>query len=483
MIDAGLLDPLAQGGRALELTGDAAFLVAMLDAELALARSLVDTGLSPHWMAEVCDGLAAPDLAAIDLVAIAAESRAGGNPVIPLVRHLSAAAEELRAGASDHLHVGATSQDILDTAAMIVARAVCGEALAQLRRLGEGLAALADRHRATPMVGRTLGQHAAPTSLGLVAAAWLDGVTSAIATLAAVRAELPLQYGGAVGTGEALAAAVSARGGGGGAEPAGAVPAGAEPAGAGPGAVLAAAVLERLGDRLGLRVPALSWHSNRATVLGLASALAQSVAAAGVIALDVAMLARTEVGELSEGGAPGSGGSSAMPHKRNPVTAVLVVATARRTPQLLASLYGSALSEDQRPSGAWHAEWLPLRDLERAAVAATTAAVDLVRGLEVHAHRMTANLDLTAGLVSSERVSTALAAVIGKRAAFDLVERASVESVRDGRTLQAALDGLLAEQPDAVRAAAREAFRPAGMDTTAIDRVIAAFTALLPEKS
>ena len=478
MIDAGLLDPLAQGGRALELTGDAAFLAAMLDAELALARSLADTGLAPDWMAEVCDGLAAPGLAAIDLVAIAAESRAGGNPVIPLVRHLSAAAEELRAGASDHLHVGATSQDVLDTAAMIVARAACGEALAQLRRLGEELAALADRHRATPMVGRTLGQHAAPTSLGLVAAAWLDGVTSAIATLAAVRAELPLQYGGAVGTGEALAAAVSARGGGGGAEPAGAVP-----AGAGPGAVLAAAVLERLGDRLGLRVPALSWHSNRAPVLGLASALAQSVAAAGVIAVDVALLARSEVGELSEGGAPGSGGSSAMPHKRNPVTAVLVVATARRTPQLLASLYGSALSEDQRPSGAWHAEWLPLRDLERAAVAATTAAVDLVRGLEVHAHRMAANLDLTAGLVSSERVSTALAAVIGRRAAFDLVERASVESVRDGRTLQAALDGLLAEQPDAVRAAAREAFRPAGMDTTAIDRVIAAFTALLPEES
>jgi 3-carboxy-cis,cis-muconate cycloisomerase len=468
VIDAGLLDPLAQGGRALELTGDAAFLAAMLDAELALARSLADTGLAPEWMAEVCDGLAAPGLAAIDLVAIAAESRAGGNPAIPLVRHLSAAAEELRAGASDHLHVGATSQDILDTAAMIVARAVCAEALAQLRRLGEELAALADRHRATPMVGRTLGQHAAPTSLGLVTAAWLDGVTSAIATLAAVRAELPLQYGGAVGTGEALAAAASARGGGGGAEPAGAEP---------------AAVLERLGDRLGLRVPALSWHSNRAPVLGLASALAQSVAAVGVIALDVALLARTEVGELSEGGAPGSGGSSAMPHKRNPVTAVLVVATARRTPQLLASLYGSALSEDQRPSGAWHAEWLPLRDLERAAVAATTAAVDLVRGLEVHAHRMTANLELTAGLVSSERVSTALAAVIGKRAAFDLVERASVESVRDGRTLRAALDGLLAEQPDAARAAAREAFRTAGMDTTAIDRVIAAFTALLPEAS
>jgi 3-carboxy-cis,cis-muconate cycloisomerase len=463
VIDAGLLDPLAQGGRALELTGDAAFLAAMLDAELALARSLVDTGLSPHWMAEVCDGLAAPGLAAIDLVAIAAESRAGGNPVIPLVRHLSAAAEELRAGASDHLHVGATSQDILDTAAMIVARAVCGEALAQLRRLGEELAALADRHRATPMVGRTLGQHAAPTSLGLVAAAWLDGVTSAIATLAAVRAELPLQYGGAVGTREALAAAASARGGGGGAEP--------------------AAVLERLGDRLGLRVPALSWHSNRAPVLGLASALAQSVAGVGVIAVDVALLARTEVGELSEGGAPGSGGSSAMPHKRNPVTAVLVVATARRTPQLLASLYGSALSEDQRPSGAWHAEWLPLRDLERAAVAATTAAVDLVRGLEVHAHRMTANLELTAGLVSSERVSTALAAVIGKRAAFDLVERASMEAVRGGRTLRATLDGLLAEQSDAVRAAAREAFRPAGLDTTAIDRVIAAFTALLPEES
>ena len=454
MIDAGLLDPLAQGGRALELTGDAAFLAAMLDAELALARALVDTGLAPEWVAQVCDGLAVPDPAAI-----AAESRAGGNPVIPLVRHLSAAAEELRAGASDHLHVGATSQDILDTAAMIVARDVCGEVLAQLRRLGEALAVLADRHRATPMVGRTLGQQAAPTSFGLVAAAWLDGVTAAIATLAAVRAELPLQYGGAVGTGEALAAAATARGGD------------------------ADAVLAVVGDRLGLRVPALPWHSNRAPVLGLASALAQSVAAVGVIAVDVALLARTEGGELAEGGAPGSGGSSAMPHKRNPVTSVLVVAAARRTPHLLASLYGSALAEDQRPSGAWHAEWLPLRDLERAAVAATTAAVDLVRGLEVHAQRMAANLEITAGLVFSERASGALAAVIPKSAAFELVERASLDAVRGGRPLRATLAELLADQPDSVRAAAAEAFHPADPDTTAIDRVIAAFTALLPEES
>ena len=454
MIDAGLLDPLAQGGRALELTGDAAFLAAMLDAELGLTRALVDTGLAPDFMTAVCDGLAAPDLAAI-----AAESRAGGNPVIPLVRHLSAAAEELRAGASDHLHVGATSQDILDTAAMIVARDVCGEVLAQLRRLGEELAVLADRHRATPMVGRTLGQQAAPTSFGLVAAGWLDGVVSAIATLATVRAELPLQYGGAVGTGEALAAAARDRGGD------------------------AESVLAVVGDRLGLRVPALSWHSGRAPVLGLASALAQSVAAVGVIAVDVALLARTEVAELSEGGTPGSGGSSAMPHKRNPVTAVLVVAAARRTPQLLASLYGSALSEDQRPSGAWHAEWLPLRDLERAAVAAATATVDLVRGLEVHADRMAANLELTAGLVMSERVSGVLAAAIGRSAAFELVERASLDAVRGGRPLQASLAELLADQPPPVRAAAEDAFRPADPDSTAIDRVIAAFTALLPEDS
>jgi len=454
VIDAGLLDPLAQGGRALELTGDAAFLAAMLDAELGLTRALVDTGLAPDFMTAVCDGLAAPDLAAI-----AAESRAGGNPVIPLVRHLSAAAEELRAGASDHLHVGATSQDILDTAAMIVARDVCGEVLAQLRRLGEELAVLADRHRATPMVGRTLGQQAAPTSFGLVAAGWLDGVVSAIATLATVRAELPLQYGGAVGTGEALAAAARDRGGD------------------------AEAVLAVVGDRLGLRVPALSWHSGRAPVLGLASALAQSVAAVGVIAVDVALLARTEVAELSEGGTPGSGGSSAMPHKRNPVTAVLVVAAARRTPQLLASLYGSALSEDQRPSGAWHAEWLPLRDLERAAVAAATATVDLVRGLEVHADRMAANLELTAGLVMSERVSGVLAAAIGRSGAFELVERASLDAVRGGRPLQASLAELLADQPPPVRAAAEDAFRPADPDSTAIDRVIAAFTALLPEDS
>jgi len=459
VIDAGLLDPLAQGGRALELTGDAVFLAAMLDSELALSRALVDTGLAPEWMAAVCDALAEPSVAGIDLATLAAESRAGGNPVIPLVRRLSAAAEELHAGASDHLHLGATSQDILDTAAMLVAREVCGEVLAGLRRLGEALAVLADRHRDTPMAGRTLGQHAAPTAFGFVAAVWLDGVTAAVAAVAGVRAELPLQSGGAVGTGEALEVAAAARGGS------------------------ADAVRAALGDRLGLRVPPVAWHSNRAPVLALAAALAQAVAAVGVIAVDVALLARTEVGELAERAAPGAGGSSAMPHKRNPVTAVLVAATARRTPQLLASLYASALSDDQRPSGAWHAEWLPLRDLERAAMAATAATADLVEGLEVHTERMAAGLELTAGLVYSERAASALTPAIGRRAAFALVERASRAAAGGGRTLQAALGELLADQSEAVRAAVRHAFLPGHPHSPAIDRVIAAFTALLPEES
>jgi len=442
VIDAGLLDPLAQEGRALDATGDDALLAAMVETEVAFTGALVDTGLAPAWMTAVCEVLPAPDP-----VRIAELSRGGGNPVIPLVAQMSAAADAVRAGASDHLHVGATSQDVLDTAAMLVARRVCTEVLGSLTRIGEALAALADAHRATPMVGRTLGQHAAPTTFGLVLAAWLDGVTAALTAVAAVRGGLPLQYGGAVGTGEPLARAAAARGG------------------------TADAVLAAAGERLGLRVPAIAWHSNRAPVLALAAALAQAVAAVAVIAVDVTQLARTEVGEVAEERAPGAGGSSAMPHKRNPVTAVLVAATARRAPHLLASLYASAASEDQRPSGAWHAEWLPLRDLQRAALAATGATVGLVRGLHPDTARMAANLELTAGLVYSERAAGALVGSLGRSAAFRLVERASREAVAGGRPLQPVLDDLLAADAhgDAVRAAARSAFDPAAFDPAAFD--------------
>lgn len=469
MPDFGLLDPLAQRSRAVELTDDVAWLQAMVDVEIALTLTLVDTGLAPEWMTDVCAGLA--DASRLDRAAIAAAGRGGGNPVIGLVSRLRALAEEIHPGASDHLHVGATSQDILDSAAMLIAAGVRADVLASLRALSVALAALVGEHRSTVLAGRTLGQQASPTTFGLVAAGWLSATSRVIDTLS--RVELPLQYGGAVGTLEVLTDVVAER-----------LPGadGARPGAGRPGASAstAGAVAEVSGGfarRLGLAFPDLPWHTNRLPIVEFATALASAVAVAGVIATGVLALARTEVAELGERLAEGEGGSSAMPHKRNPVTAVLIAAAAKQTPALLSTLYGSMLAEDQRPGGAWHAEWAPLRDLERHAISAIAAAADLVSRLDVDAERMSANLELTAGLVSSEKVSTILAASLGRDAAFALVERASREAFETGRPLRVVLSGLLSldGRDEALRTriwAAFEVSAPVGASDAAIDRVL-----------
>jgi 3-carboxy-cis,cis-muconate cycloisomerase len=456
--DVGLLDPLRHGTRQTELTSDSAWLQAMVDVELALTRALIDTGLVPDWMSAICDTVS--DAASLDLAAIAAEGRGGGNPVIPLVKHVGAAVEAARPGASDHIHVGATSQDILDTAAMLIAHRVTGEVRTQLARVASALATLAGQHRRTVMAGRTLGQQASPTSFGFVAAGWLDAVLSTLEALDRVRAGLPVQLGGAVGNLAVLTEIARSR------------RTDAAPA------TIVDQVSARFGARLGLANPPLSWHTNRVVVTELASVLARAVSVVGAFALDITVLSRTEISEVSERLGTGEGGSSAMPHKRNPVTAVLITAAARQVPGLLATVYGSMLAEDQRPSGAWHAEWQPLRELERLALSAVTGAASLAERLDVDAERMRANLELTDGLVFSERVTTILAEALGKTAAFDLVSRASHESVDTNRPLQVVLAGALAADghDDRLRASLWAAFDyggDLGQADAGIDRVLA----------
>jgi 3-carboxy-cis,cis-muconate cycloisomerase len=455
-LDAGLLDPLSQGTRAVELTSDAAWLQALVDVEIALTRSLCSVGLAPEWMDSVCDELV--DASRLDLVAIATEGRGGGNPVIPLVKHLGAAAEAIRPGASDYLHVGATSQDILDTATMLIARGVLIEVETQLDTLADEFASLAAKHGTTIMIGRTLGQHASPTSFGFVAAGWLEATLSVLDTVGSLIAGLPLQLGGAVGNVAVLTEIARDR------SPASSKDTVDE-------------VFRELGSRLGLAVPRFGWHTNRLPIAEVASALAASAGVAGKFALDVAVLSRTEIAELSERLESGHGGSSAMPHKRNPIAAVLVVAAARQTPAQLATLYGSLLAEDQRPGGAWHAEWQPLRELQRLAVSAVSGAAALAGRLDIDASRMLANLELTDGLVFSERATMVLAGSVGKSAAFRTVQRASRESVATHRPLQIVLAGLLAAdgRDDALRSRVWDAFEftdTVGQASAAIDRVL-----------
>ncbi|HEY5230735.1 MAG TPA: lyase family protein, partial [Galbitalea sp.] len=327
-----------------------------------------------------------------------------------------------------------------------------------LRSLCAELSALANLHRGTPMAGRTLGQHASPTSFGLVVAGWLDGIVSASERLDAVGAQLPLSFGGSVGTlGVLMDVARSRR------------PDRAPQ-------VVVDEVLADLARQLELRMPVMPWHTNRVPIVELGAALTALVGAIGTMAIDIGTLSRTEIAELSERLGDGEGSSSAMPHKRNPVTSVLLVAAARQAPGLASTLFSAQVAEDQRPSGAWHAEWAALRDLERLALDASATAASLGGRLEVDAARMRSNLELTDGLIFSERVSTILAESIGKSDAFELVATASREAVETHRPLQVVVSARLAGASEDVRASVWAAFDPdAGLGASGvlIDRVLA----------
>ncbi|MEV8087135.1 3-carboxy-cis,cis-muconate cycloisomerase [Streptomyces nigra] len=390
--DSGLLAPGWTGSAAARATGDTAFLQALLDAEAALTRAQAALGLAPEEAARAVTGAADADR--FDGRALAEEARAGGNPVIPLVGALTRAVGEEH---GPHVHRGATSQDIVDTALMLVAVRALGPVLADLERAQRAFALLAARHRDTALPGRTLTQHAVPTTFGLKAAGWRALVLDARDRTTAVRDTLPAQLGGAAGT-------LAVFGAYGAADP--------------------IALPTAYARELGLRAPELPWHTLRTPVADLAGCLAFTAGALGKAAVDVLTLSRTEIAEVAEGS---GGGSSAMPHKSNPVRSTLIVAAARRAPQLAATLYGSLVAEDERPAGAWHAEWEPLRDLLRLVGGAARDAAELAEGLRVRPDAMRANLDLTGGAVVSERLSAELAPVLGRARARELLTRLAAE--------------------------------------------------------
>ncbi|MFD8338185.1 3-carboxy-cis,cis-muconate cycloisomerase [Streptomyces solisilvae] len=399
----GLLSPVRTGSAVEAATGDIAFLQAMLDAEAALARVV-----APAGAAEAVAGAARAEL--YDVRDLALRARSGGNPVIPLVADLTAAVARTDREAASYVHRGATSQDIVDTAAMLVAARALPLIVADLERTAAELARLAAAHRDTPMPGRTLTQHAVPTTFGLKAAGWRALVLDARDRLAALRP--PAQLGGAAGTLAAFEAGFGA---------------GFE-------------LLARFAEETGLAEPELPWHTLRTPVADLGTALAFAVGALGKVAADVLVLSRTEIGEVAEGA---GGGSSAMPHKSNPVRATLLAAAARQAPQLAATLLGSLAAEDERPGGAWHAEWQTLRELLRLAGGSARDAVELTSGLKVFPDRMAEHLRLTGGLIVSERLAAALAPVVGRARAKELLTEASRRVAEEGVGLAEALAGVL----------------------------------------
>lgn len=404
----GLLAPGWAGSPAAAETGDGAFLRALLDAEAALTRAQATAGLVSAEAAAVVTEVAA-EPGRFDPSSLAERARGGGNPVIPLVADLTRAVGEEH---GPFVHRGATSQDIMDTAMMLVAHRALGPLLDDLDRCQRALAVLAAEHRDTVLPGRTLTQHAVPTTFGLKAAGWRSLVLDARDRATAVRASLPAQLGGAAGTLAAFTAY---------------------------GATDATALPALYARELGLCPPALPWHTLRTPVADLAGALAFTTGALGKLAADVLTASRTEIAELSEGS---GGGSSAMPHKANPVRSTLIAAAARRAPQLAATLYGSLVAEDERPAGAWHAEWEPLRDLLRLAGGAARDAAELSEGLRVHPDVMREHLGLTHGLIASERLSAELAPVLGRGRAKELLTRLARRAYGEGHDL----GELLAEQ-------------------------------------
>ncbi|MEU5279495.1 3-carboxy-cis,cis-muconate cycloisomerase [Streptomyces asoensis] len=411
-LDAGLLSPVRAGTPAEAAVGDGAWLQAMLDAEAALARAQARCGTLPARAAADITAAARADL--LDLRELALAARETANPVVGLVKALTAVVAERSPRSAEYVHRGSTSQDVFDTAAMLVARRTLHLITADLRTVAGALAGLAAAHRDTVMAGRTLALHAVPTTFGLKAAGWRALVLDAVERLERAADGLPVALGGAAGT---LAGYLQYAG------------QDADPA----------TVLHELGaafaDETGLSAPVLPWHALRTPVADLAAALAHTTGALGKIAADVLVLARTEIGEVAEPTAAGRGASSAMPHKRNPVLATLIRSAALQVPALATVLLHGLHTEDERSAGVWHAEWQPLRECLRLTGGAAHTAVELAQGLTVHPERMRANLQATGGQLVSERVSAVLAPRIGKTAAKELLTRASLLASRTGLPL------------------------------------------------
>jgi 3-carboxy-cis,cis-muconate cycloisomerase len=369
---------------------DRAWVQAMLDFEAALARACAREEVIPAEAAEQI--AAACDADRFDAAALGRDGHAAANPAAPLVKALTEAVE---GDGARYVHQGATSQDVMDTAAMLVTRGALVPVLEELGGVAAACAGLAREHRSTPMVARTLLQQALPTTFGLKAAGWLGGVADARERLAAFRPAV--QLGGAGGT-------LASLGDDG------------------------LRVLSALADELDLDEPVLPWHTARARVAELGASLAIAAGAVEKVALDVVLLAQTEIGEVAEASGDGRGGSSTLPHKRNPVGSALAIACARQVRGAAGVLLEAMPQEHERAAGAWQSEWPALPDALAYAGGAAAALREALDGLEVRPERMRQNLD---GLVMAESAATALAAKLGRSEAHERVQAA----VREGRPL------------------------------------------------
>jgi 3-carboxy-cis,cis-muconate cycloisomerase len=404
-----LLAPMLSSGAMRAVCDDAATLQHMLDFEAALARAEAATGVIPASAAEPIAKACKAE--AFDLTALAEAATRSGNLAIPLVKALTAHVAKSDAAAAHYVHWGATSQDVIDTAAMLALRAGADALLCDIDRAIAGFAKSARQHRSTAMVARTWLQHALPMPFGLKLAEYAAALHRSKTRLKRIRSEtLALQFGGAAGT----LAALGDKG---------------------------LAVAEQLAKELKLTLPDAPWHAHRDRIAEAASVLAMLAGTCGKIARDVSLMMQTDVAEAFEPSGEGRGGSSTMPHKRNPVAAATALAAATMAPNLAATIFAAQVQDHERSAGPWHAEWPTLPTLLLVTSGALASMVDIAEGLEVDVARMRANLDTTGGLIMAEAVTMALAEKIGKADAHHLIEAASKKAVADQKHLRDILAG------------------------------------------
>lgn len=418
----GLFDALLAAGAVRAAVDDQAWLRAMLDVEAALARAQAALGTVPAAAAEAITATAREHR--FDLAGIGAGATGAGNPVVPLVTALRAA---VGPDSGRYVHAGATSQDILDTAAMLVVRRALAPLRDDVTRAAAAAARLTETHRDTLLPARTLLQQALPTTFGLVTAGWLTALDTAADALTTAGDRVPaVQLGGAAGTLAAFGPT-------------------------GP------ALVGQFAAELGLTAPVLPWHTDRSRLAELAGVLGGTAGSISKIARDVTLHAQTEIAEVVE---EQPGGSSTLPHKRNPVAAVTALACAAQAPGLVATLLASMTQEHQRAAGAWHAEWRPLRSLLESVGSAAYWLRRCLEGLRVDAVRMRANLDATGGALLAERVSGALAGQLGRQRANEIVKAAVTDGPGTGLAERLAADPQVGAVLD--RARLDELLDPAG---------------------
>ncbi len=440
-----LLDGLFRSEEIERWLSERTCLQGMLSFESALAKAEAHAGVIPAAAVEAISQQCKAPL--FDLDALARAAKSSGNVAIPLVKALTALVARNDPEAARYVHWGATSQDVIDTGLILQLRGALAHVAVDLDRLAKGLAELASNHRSTVMAGRTWMQQALPTTFGAKVAGWLDAIDRHRERLHETQERcLVLQFGGAVGT----LAALNEK---------------------------ADEVAKYLADELKLPLAEIPWHSNRDRVAEIATTLGLIVGTLGKMATDISLLSQTEVAEVFEPSEPGRGGSSTMPHKRNPVACAAVLSASIRVPGLVSTMLAAMLPEHERGLGGWHAEWETLPEIVSLAGGAVRTMTDIAPGLEVDAERMRQNLDATRGLIFAEAVTMALAHDIGKHDAHELVEAACHLARKGNRHLREVLwenEEVRKHLPVDAIDALFDAKRYLGQAEEFVDRVVAA---------